>query len=58
MSIVRGFRLTNLDNGNVYDVEAAIEAGDVTCDCGDAIWRQRPCKHVLALVAMHREGTI
>lgn len=37
--------------GNVYDVHAD-ESGVVRCDCGDAVFRGRRCKHVTAVVAL------
>jgi hypothetical protein len=43
-----GYRLEKLD-GTVYDVNA--EGEPWTCDCPDATYRERECKHVKALRA-------
>ena len=51
-----GYRLTNLDNQKVYDVDTS--SGQPTCDCGDFTWRRRPCKHCLALVELRKKRTI
>jgi hypothetical protein len=43
-----GYRLEKLD-GAVYDVDTERESW--TCDCPDATYRERECKHVKALRA-------
>jgi hypothetical protein len=43
-----GYRLEKLD-GQTYDIDAASEPWQ--CDCPDAVYRERECKHVKALRA-------
>jgi hypothetical protein len=43
-----GYRLEKLD-GAVYDIDAT--GAQWICDCPDATYRQRACKHVAALRA-------
>jgi hypothetical protein len=45
---VTGYRLQKLD-GTVYDIDAGREQWG--CDCPDATYRERQCKHVKALRA-------
>ncbi len=45
-----GWRLKK-KNRKCYDVRAD-PAGFVTCDCADATFRQRRCKHMRALQAL------
>ena len=45
---VEGYRLGKTD-GTVYDIAATTERW--ACDCPDATYRQRECKHVAALRA-------
>lgn len=51
-----GFLLENLTNGNRYDI--ATDGPVPLCDCGDCTFRQRACKHVLALNHLRSIGTI
>lgn len=45
-----GWRLTKR-SGKSYDVRADASGG-VSCDCADATFRQRKCKHLAALEAL------
>jgi hypothetical protein len=45
---VTGYRLQKL-SGTVYDIDASREQWG--CDCPDATYRERQCKHVKALQA-------
>jgi hypothetical protein len=51
-----GYRLTKLASGAVYDLD--VSSGVPLCDCPDATYRDRQCKHSLALVQLHRDGVI
>jgi hypothetical protein len=44
---VFGYRLEKLDGDEVYDIDADFE----TCTCPDHTYRNRVCKHLLALRA-------
>src|SRR5262245_29377015 len=46
---VRGYRLTKAD-GTACDVD--LSCGHPSCDCPDATYRQRACKHLLAVLAL------
>ena len=52
-----GFRLVNLATGDAYDLntEDRREAG---CDCKDAIYRERRCKHSYALEHLRAGGAV
>lgn len=57
----KGYRLTNHDNGNVYDVDTS--SGYPECDCPDYLSRrgtvEHPfCKHGLALIRCRKDGVI
>jgi hypothetical protein len=45
---VAGYRLQKF-NGPAYDIDARLDQW--TCDCPDATYRERECKHVKALRA-------
>jgi hypothetical protein len=51
-----GYRLTRLASGAVYDLD--VSSGVPLCDCPDATYRDRQCKHSLALVQLHTDGVI
>lgn len=56
-----GYRLVNLDNGKVYDLDTS--SGYPTCDCWDFIARRgsvehKFCKHGTALIKLRREKKI
>jgi hypothetical protein len=54
---VIAYALTNLDSGKQYHVN--VQGPRWTCDCGDATFRDRPCKHALALhVALEAVGLL
>ena len=45
--VVTGYRLTK-PTGEVYDVPHTLD----DCDCGDRHYRNRACKHLLALMTL------
>lgn len=55
-----GYRLVNLDNENVYDVDTS--SGFPVCDCPDFLSRRtnepQGCKHCLALRRMREQKVI
>jgi hypothetical protein len=51
-----GYRLVKLASGAVYDLD--VSSGVPLCDCADATYRDRQCKHSLGLVQLHRDGVI
>jgi hypothetical protein len=56
-----GYRFYKVKDGKVYDVDTS--AGYAECDCPDFVWNrgtvEHPaCKHILALVQLHKDGVI
>ena len=51
-----GFRMENINSGAVYDIDTS--SGAPYCDCADSTYRERACKHVLALRRMRNERAI
>lgn len=52
-----GYRLRKLGgDGAVYDVD--VSEGYAQCDCPDATYQQRACKHSLAVVDFASKGII
>lgn len=50
-----GGRLWQLTKGDDTQYQACVNpaTGDLECDCPDATYRERPCKHVMAVQAAY-----
>ncbi len=47
-----GVRLGKFGSGTSYDVCLDPETGESSCTCPDHVWRNRSCKHIVALTAV------
>ena len=57
--VVHGYRLTNLESGQPYDVDVSSPA--ITCDCPDSTFRRgtaehKHCKHCLGVIRLFPEN--
>lgn len=51
-----GWRLENLDNGQVYDIDHVSWGwSQAQCDCGQNVFRQKTCKHAISLLTLLQE---
>lgn len=53
----RGYRFAKLGgDGAVYDVDTS--DGYALCDCPDAVYQQRACKHAISLSRFREQGAV
>ena len=51
-----GYRFWKADGSGVCDVDTS--GNDPLCDCPDCTFRERLCKHGLALIQLRKQGAI